>query len=234
MVDDAAGCFRQLAGGSLSVLKRGQNAVAGLGVNDAREVIGHGFPVLGFCFFHAREVDATTAQTCPVAQQIRQFIGLAFTVLAQAGHGELYPDVQRRQLGVQPLHFGTVGRGVAAPRKRGASGAEQVADCGVGGDHEGLDHPRGLVGPLHLHTQFVFAVKARAQFRVVEVQADFTALPNGGERQHVIVGVRLKHVPVGDVGLDVNDRFVSVGVYDVVLVVKVHADDHRQAVDIGS
>ena len=169
LVDDAAGCFRQLAGGSLCLLKRGQNAVAGFGVDDAREIVGHRFSVFGFGFFHAREVDAAAAQTCPVAQQIGQFIGFAFTVLAQAGHGELYPDVQRRQFGVQPLHLWTVRRGVAAPRKRGASGAEQVADRRIGGDHEGLDHPRGFVGPLHLNTQLVFTVEARAQFRIVEI-----------------------------------------------------------------
>ena len=109
-----------------------------------------------------------------------------------------------------------------------------MTDCSVGGDHEGLDHPRGFVGPLHLHAQFILAVKARSQFGVVEVQANFTALPNGCERQHLIVGFRLKHVPVGDVGLDVDDRFVGVGVHDIVPVVKVHADDHGQSVNIGS
>ena len=98
-------------------------------------------------------------------------------MLALAGHGQLNTDVQSGQFGVEPLHFGTVRRGVAAPRKRGASSAQEVANGCVGGDHEGLDHPGRFVGPLDLHTQFVFAVEAGAELGVVEVQTDLSVLP---------------------------------------------------------
>ena len=108
-----------------------------------------------------------------------------------------------------------------------------MADRCVGGDHEGLDHPRRLVGPLDLHTQLVFAVEAWAKLGVVEVEANLSVLPRSGQSEHVVVGVGLEHVVVGDVVLDVNHGFVGVGVHDVVPVVEVHADDHGQAVHTG-
>ena len=235
LVDDAPGGFRERAGGGLSLLQGGQDAVASLGVDDTGKVVRHLLARVRsrFRLVHAREVNAAAAQIRPVAQKVGEFVGFALPVLSLAGHGQLNPNVQGRQLGVQPLHFGPVGRGVAAPRKRGTGSAEQVADRRVGGDHEGLDHPGGLVGPLDFHTQLVFAVEAWTKLGVVEIQANLSVLPRSGQGQHVVVGVGLEHVAVGDVVLDVNHGFVGVGVHDVVLVVEVHADDHGQAVHTG-
>jgi hypothetical protein len=53
-----------------------------------------------------------------------------------------------------------------------------MTNSGVGGDHEGFDHPSGFVGPLHLNTESVLAVKPRPQLGVVEVESNFTLLPN--------------------------------------------------------
>ena len=109
-----------------------------------------------------------------------------------------------------------------------------MANRSVGGDHEGLDHPSRFVGPFYYNSKFVLTVKAWAQLRIVEVEADFTVLPNSGEGQHVIVFVGLQHVAVSHVGLDVNDRFVGFGLNDGVVLIEVHADHHGQPVHVGA
>ncbi len=159
---------------------------------------------------------------------------LAFSVFAQARHGQLDVDPKRRQFGVQFVHLGTVGGCVTAPRKRRSGCTEQMANGSVGGDHERLDHLRCLVGPFDLNPQFILSLKARSQFRVVEIESDFTGLPCGGQRQHPVVGIRGQHIVVGDVGRDLNDGFVGLRVHDGVVTVQRHGDHHRQAVHIGS
>ena len=234
LVDNATGGFVQAAGGGLRFAERGQNPLASLGVNDIGEVGGHlGFVGRGLGLSQSGGVDGQTA-TCPVAQQVGQFIGLRFTVLAQARHGELNSDVEGGQFGVEFLHLGAVGGCVASPRQGSLRLAQKMAYGSVGGHHERLDHAGGVVGPLDLHAQFVIAVHPRAQFGVVEVQAGFTALPHGRQRQHVVVSVGLSHVAVCDVRFNVNDRFVGMGTNDVVLGVEVHAHHHRQSVHASS
>ncbi len=154
-------------------------------------------------------------------------------MLSKAGHGQFNADVQSPQLGVEFLHFGAVGRCVATPRERGIGGTEQMAHGGVGGHHEGLDHFRGLVGPLDLHAQRIVPVEARAKLGIVQVEADLSPLPHGRQFEHLVVGVCGQHVVVGDVVLDPNHRFVSLRFSDVVVVVQRHRHHHRQPVNAG-
>ena len=236
LVDDASGRFGQRAGGVLCFLQGSQNAVASLGVDDARQVVRHVFCRFlgGFGLVHAGEVNAATAQVGPIAQQVGELVGFALPVLALTWHGQLDTDVQGGQLGVQSLHLGSVGRGVAAPRQRRTGSAEQMADRCVGRDHERLDHACRLVGPFDFHAQVIFAVETGAEFGVVEVKTNLTVLPRSGQGQHVVKRVGLEHVAVGDVVLDVNHGLVGVRLHDVVLFIKVHADDHGQAVHAGA
>ena len=236
LVDNASGRFGQRAGGGLCFFQGSQDTVASLGVDDARQVVRHVFCRFlgGFGLLHAGEVNAATAQIGPIAQQVREFVGFALPVFALTGHGQLDTDVQGGQLGVQSLHLGPVGRRVAAPRKRRTCRAEQVTDGGVGGDHERLDHACRFVGPLDFHPKVMLAVETRAKFGVVEVEANLTVLPGRRQCEHVVVGIGVEHVAIGNVVLDVNHGLVGVRLHDVVPVVKVHADDHGQAVHAGA